>query len=300
MKKFTLGFLTLVTFGASAQAPLNPGFENWENDTIDATVITSNPVDWNTSNNLLLQLPGGIGSANVTQETTMANVHSGTSAAKLSTLNLGFFMASGVLTTGDIAYVNNNFAISGGQPYTSRPGTLSGWFKYTPVGVDSCRVYAVLTKWNTATSSRDTIGATIWHNSAAVNTYTMFQAPIAYQSTEDPDTLLVVALSSAGMISGGTNSTLWIDDVNLEFGAGVNAVALNDLRVYPNPTQNMLHLNISSNQHAEAYIFDLSGRLVTSLKVAGNSVDVTMLNSGQYILELRSNSGVMRSTFAKQ
>jgi hypothetical protein len=295
MKKITLGLLSLVSFGAFAQAPLNPGFEFWETDTINATTFASNPVDWNTSNNLLLQFPGG--SINVTQDT--ANEHSGTSAAKLRTLDLVLFKASGLLTTGDIAYANNSFVVSGGQPYTSRPGVLTGWYKYVPGGVDSCMIYAFLTKWNG--SSRDTVASTMWVQSATVNAYESFASPFAYASVDNPDTLLIVALSSAGVTSGATNSTLWLDDVNLEFSASVeNPNTDATLHLYPNPVQSKLNFSGNAGQYTTANVFDMTGRLVSTFTVSGNSVDVSSLNPGQYIVEMRGTGQTIRSAIAKQ
>jgi len=47
-------------------------------------------------------------------------------------------------------------------------------------------------------------------------------------------------------------------------------------------------------------VYDMTGRLVNTLTLQGNAVDVSALNNGQYVVELRNRDGVLRSTFAKQ
>jgi len=73
----------------------------------------------------------------------------------------------------------------------------------------------------------------------------------------------------------------------------VSNVALSDLKVYPNPATNVLNLNIPSGQAVSDYhILDVTGRVAASGSLAGGtqSIDISKLNSGTYILKLWNGS----------
>jgi hypothetical protein len=62
--------------------------------------------------------------------------------------------------------------------------------------------------------------------------------------------------------------------------------------VYPNPAQDVLQFTTKSDfKPAEAKIFDLSGKVVLSKKTDTNTLQVSHLSSGVYILNLKDKSG---------
>lgn len=63
---------------------------------------------------------------------------------------------------------------------------------------------------------------------------------------------------------------------------------LNKIKIFPNPVEDFL--NIDSNYNLENLrIFSLDGRLIKTIDNAGNSVNLSSLNSGIYFLNLRTN-----------
>jgi hypothetical protein len=76
---------------------------------------------------------------------------------------------------------------------------------------------------------------------------------------------------------------------------------VNDLVIYPNPTKN--ELNISSTeslQDAIYTIFDINGRRIMNSKLNQNVIDVSALNSGNYILRIVSGNSIKSQKFIKQ
>jgi hypothetical protein len=66
--------------------------------------------------------------------------------------------------------------------------------------------------------------------------------------------------------------------------------ALSQISLYPNPVNNgILNIISPSNELKEISVFDVSGRLVLKTKTENNSIDVSQLKSGLYLLNISSN-----------
>lgn len=70
-----------------------------------------------------------------------------------------------------------------------------------------------------------------------------------------------------------------------------------NLRVFPNPSQGQVTIQGLSNNTTEIQVLDLLGRVVFSTEVNSNSasIDLSELNSGQYIVISKSTSDIQRS-----
>ncbi|WP_040279521.1 FG-GAP-like repeat-containing protein [Psychroserpens damuponensis] len=76
---------------------------------------------------------------------------------------------------------------------------------------------------------------------------------------------------------------------------------VNDLVIYPNPTVN--ELNISSTedlQDAIYTIFDINGRRIMNSKLNQNTIDVSALNTGHYIIRIVSGNKIKSQKFIKK
>ncbi|MCF8227599.1 MAG: PCMD domain-containing protein [Bacteroidales bacterium] len=149
---------------------------------------------------------------------------SGQYAAKITTiLPEDFFMMAGTLATGKFEPDLNNpvKSLEQGIPFTSKPTAFRGYYKYLPVDGDSCKLYALLSKWNTTAGKRDTVA---WAGLPAMDEYpseyTAFDFNFEYHLEGiDPDTLIMIMVSSAEGDSfiGGVGSTLYVDDLRLVY-----------------------------------------------------------------------------------
>jgi hypothetical protein len=75
----------------------------------------------------------------------------------------------------------------------------------------------------------------------------------------------------------------------------------NDLILYPNPTKGLLNLNADYGFENAIYsVFDITGKRVLNDKFNSNTIDVSELSSGNYILRVINNGVIKTQKFIKQ
>ncbi len=80
---------------------------------------------------------------------------------------------------------------------------------------------------------------------------------------------------------------------------GIEDVVFSEVKLSPNPVSNFLRIN-TRIQNAMAEIISIDGKAVSSQALAGtNSVDVSSLQPGVYVLRLTGSNGVGQSRFVK-
>jgi len=202
MKKiYILLISTIASLSVFSQALPNPGFDNWTN-----MGSYDDPDDWTTLNSFTAQL--GVITA---VKATGAEIHSGASAIKLTTYTVGIQNANGLVTTGTINIITQT--VDGGIPYTLRPDSITGWYKYNPQGGDFGFVDFTLLN----ASGTDTVGFAHFQTpNAVVATYTRFSAAINYHNANTPALSRCVVSSSAG-VNAVPYSELIVDDLELIF-----------------------------------------------------------------------------------
>lgn len=70
-------------------------------------------------------------------------------------------------------------------------------------------------------------------------------------------------------------------------------------KIYPNPCDNLLNIETTSNDKFMATVYDLAGRQVIAPSHQ-NNIDVSALNAGVYMLRLNTENGQQTATFVKQ
>ncbi len=82
---------------------------------------------------------------------------------------------------------------------------------------------------------------------------------------------------------------------------GLEDTLINNLIIYPNPTNNVINLNASANMLGAVYtIFDANGRRVMNAKLQSSQINVSKLSSGNYILRLISGEKIKTQKFIKR
>ncbi|WP_411810872.1 T9SS type A sorting domain-containing protein [Chryseobacterium scophthalmum] len=71
-----------------------------------------------------------------------------------------------------------------------------------------------------------------------------------------------------------------------------------ELSIYPNPVQDVLNIQ-SKNQIVKAEIYDVNGRILLSTSLKGNSIHVSELSKGNYIIKLFSKDKTTVHKFIK-
>ena len=173
MKKiYSLLTLFVVSMTCSfAQVLPNPGFEAWTHSTFP---LYDDPNNWNTLN----PTTGLVGVITCSKATAAAEHHAGAAAVKLVTKSVSGQIANGIVTTGTIN--TSTQTIGGGLPYTLRPDSIIGFYRYTPVSGDNGFVELQLLG---SGGDTDTIGyARFMTPTTTVGSFMRFAVAINYRS----------------------------------------------------------------------------------------------------------------------
>jgi len=93
---------------------------------------------------------------------------------------------------------------------------------------------------------------------------------------------------------------------NLYFGANCSTLSIQDILAskvsfYPNPATNSIVFNMSdSNTLSSVTAIDLLGKRIELKISGGNSVDVSMLSNGSYILDIETSNGTLTKKLIKK
>jgi len=287
MKK-TLLFVVFATVCllSNAQFITNNGFETWTG---------SDPANWTSPNSLT----SGFGVTTVTKETV--DVYAGLNSAKLVTTPVLGTPVPGILTNGTITlsapYVN------GGVPFTDRPASFKGYYKYTPAGGDFCFMSAALFK----TGASDTIGYAQFTNLATVGAYTLFQADFTYSLPDNPDTIQII-ISSSNPNAAVNGSVLKVDALYLEGGTlGISKYhLLNNISIFPNPVNDMLNLklNFEGFNKINVSVYSVVGQKVKEVILPKGteicSLNIRDLNKGLYFVQIQSGKEKFTQKISKE
>lgn len=292
MKKIVYSIVVLVvtalTLSAQTAIP-NGSFESWS----DIGNGMVNPDGWDTANEF-------VDIAGIFQYTfngTMPDLTTqidGTTSAKLVTNNNTLVTTPvtlpGLLTLGDfqIDFVSQTGSLTGGIAIDAKPVKLRGYYKYTPVGADSCQI------WLGAWTSDGTIGEA-WHSTSTVSDWTLFEIPVEYTLDTIPDSLNIIIVSSDTTILQ-VGSTAWIDSLTVIYDNPVGVTKANQsnlsVGVYPNPATDYTHVTVLNLNRGTANIrlFNTLGKMVLSKTTdqENTRLDISDLPSGLYLVKVNA------------
>lgn len=296
----TLALLLTVTLGFSQTNVANGQLENWISiNSVNGTYMDL-PGPFLKSLDTLYTLPQVIGGPGPITAERVTDACEGTYAAKLTSKSFQGIFIPGAIGTMAVTIAPPNAKL--GKPYTDRPNFVKYCAKYSPVAGDSAEVFCLLSKWNG--SSRDTIAYGNLKHLSAVGSYTEYTFPLVYQSTEAPDTAVLVAVASAGynftnltQSAGQVNSALFVDNLRFDFTTSVNdaAVAKPEVKLYPSPVTDVLNIAVTNATATGYRIIDLAGRTVLSgtLQGANSEVIVSKLAPGTYWVQVAGAKGIL-------
>jgi hypothetical protein len=290
-----------------AQSQLeNPGFEEWEDILINITDTTREPVDWSslkTSDNEQLSNFAPV----VCKRSPDA--HSGKYAIELTNIN-SLVVANGAATNGrihpdldlDKAYMFTDTQDSRwNTPFTEKPDSVAGWFRYAPQGDDALQIKVILHKGFGKQPDADS--ATSWIGDAEFysvlntgNQWHRFSAPFNYNSDEIPEYVLVV-LNSGNRFDPVAGSIVYFDDIEMIYNSPQSSVknpAAAAGFVYIVNNQYLVMKGFSQLSFNTAKILDITGRQVWNGNVSGDRIDISSVNlkKGLYLVTLRGKSEI--------
>lgn len=294
MKKITISIVAaFISASSFAQTIPNAGFENW------STVSSyQNPDGWDNLNSMTAPM-----SAYTCLKGTPGNP--GSSYIKLISKNVSMMgIMPGVAVSGVIDMTT--YSAASGFAFTQRPQSLNGAWQYMASGADAGYVAAYLTQWNTGTNQRDTIAMINESLTSMAMSWTNFSLNFMYMSNNAPDSAIII-LSSSGP-TPVANSYLYVD--NLAFAGSVagiteNKNAICQLSIFPNPANNQLNINVTGVKNkAQVDVYNVIGskvKTLTNVDFSSNqTIDISSLADGQYILKITSSNTVLSRKFFKQ
>lgn len=298
MKKTLLLFAALLlTHLTYSQVP-NLDLEQWT----DFGQYMEPSGEWTTANKIVL-----LSGFNPVTTTRVTDAHGGTYAAKIETDEIQFLgtLVSGTLALGEFdqgALPPNNLKQGIPYPYSTTLANFTGWYKFTSVNSDSCTIYCWLFKYNTTTGDRDTVAFAGFTQSTSVSSYTMWDEPFNYFSTDTPDSMSIVIASSkeGDIFQGQVGNAVWVDDIQLGLSTGLVDVLTPEVKVtaFPNPSSDVVRFSWERNLlEGSIQIYSLDGKLVMEKSVVGQDAeaDISDLPRGSYHFLLNDQTTALYS-----
>ena len=110
-----------------------------------------------------------------------------------------------------------------------------------------------------------------------------------------------------GATTWTTFTALGLDQKNLSFTVhgrestvGIVEMEEAKISVYPNPTADFINVDFADLQVKQINIYSIQGTLMFAQVNPQNSIDVSMLAAGNYIIELITNEGIASQQFVKK
>jgi hypothetical protein len=249
------------------------------------------PQYWDTPNQETSSIPF----FGVTVVTKSSDHEDGTYSAKLETKHITLIPLNipGVITLGNLTIdlTTLTFSITGGAPITDSPTHLFGFFKFFPQGNDSCAIGIALFK--TIAGVADTVAYGSFSATTTVPDWTPFSAWINYLTTDVPDTMNVLAISSA-MDTATAGTILYVDNLTLDYTLGIDPEnPETGVKIYQDRETGriLLFFDFAGPQETSYRLYNVTGQAVRSSGVSPvtkekQEISYAGLPKGLYILEI--------------
>lgn len=262
----------------SGQAQLvNPGFEEWST----ATGVNE-PVGWTTFNPL-----GELFGVTFAEQGTPGAVGNSYLSMTVRELSEGTVLSS--LVVGGNAGEGHD-----GFPWTTRPTSLEGRYRFFPQAEDEGQVIVAFYRWDPVTEARIGLGGGFWSVEENTAEWTTFTVPITFYEVGTPDTVSISFFSGGSVPQVGTRFDVDAIGLNGDLTSISEPHEPNALLLSPSPAADVLWW--TREEYVDAFTWrmhDMEGRVVAEGNAAGprGSVDVSALNSGCYVLRTSSRIG---------
>ncbi len=248
----------------------NSSFENWEN----VGSPTEEPTEWSsikTSDDNFIN-------SSAPQVCERDNgAHTGSYCVKLENKSVFGVVATGTVTNGrahgdftpENGYVFTDASDSDwNTPFTDRPDSLVGWYKYAPASGDKAKVEAIIHSGAAKNPENGTasnfVGRARFVTNASASSWTRFSVPFAYFNNNASSHILLVLTSGDSTIAKA-GSIAFYDDIELIYNpVSVSEIEASQIVTYHNASNICVQLPEVNGNNIVGNIYDLQGRLVSS------------------------------------
>jgi hypothetical protein len=278
----------------------NPGFENWE----DAGTVKDEPVDWSS---IKTSDDPGISSQAPVSFDRSDDAHSGNYSLKLYNVSVFGIIATGAITNGRFhAEFNLDKSYSFTQqddprwntPFTWRPDSLTGWFKFFPKEDDRCQFKVILHKRDCKLPENGTlpnwVGMAAYFTEPGVtySNWTRFSVPFDYYKDSIPEFELTV-INSGDSTTAVDSSYLIVDDIAVIYkAAGISEQKIQE--PFLDLADHKLILDLPDDREYLdhwIYIIDIYGRTLLSKRLETNEIGIPdKIPTGAYVVLLNGKS----------
>lgn len=300
-KILLLSIFIAVGIMAYAQSQLdNSGFEAWE----DVGLPEQEPVDWSsikTSPYPVLNNSAPIIWAKST------DAHSGNYSVKLFNVYVSLIgtVAAGTITNGRVnsnvspeyQYIYTDISDSDWHStFTTRPDSVTGWYKYFPLEDDSGQIRVLLHRGEAQIPypgiPENWVAMAFFKTEPdTAQEWTRFSVPFEYYSEAYPEYALAIFNSGNGF-NAKENSIMYIDDIEMIYNIPVGLTEIQDpeFRIYIDRSGYIRLSGTLPGEYQTLRIMDLAGRTVMTAIISSDQADLSSagLNRGVYLISLEN------------
>lgn len=286
MKKSILLFTALMFSVAisKAQTIPNASFESWTN-----MGTYSNPDGWDQLN---------VSTASMSKYTcekgTPGSV--GNAYLKLTSKTIGSMgVVPGICVSGKIN--QTTMKPESGFAYNNRPTSLTGKWQHMIYGNSQGFIQITFTRWDAGINKQIPVGSGMVTLSGMAMSWANFSIPISYIDNNNPDSCIIVMSASGN--SPTDKDYLWLDNLTFSGTTGINNLdkSIIELSVFPNPTNEILNVNVAlkTSQVAMIQLIDLRGKVVLTNNLemtngmSNQSISIKDFDKGTYLLKVVSD-----------
>jgi len=178
--------------------------------------------------------------------------------------------------------------VTGGMTITNgmKPSHIRGYQSISLANTgDMCGVIALVYGMDNGT--RTVIGMGTSMGMPGKADYQPFDINITYTNSEIAATELIVMIAafSTAETASAPYSYILVDDITVDYTTHLMDCNLPNVNIYPNPAQDVIHIDVPVNNTYEIQIFDLLGKMVLTAQNTPK-VNIANLQKGVYFVRV--------------
>ena len=102
------------------------------------------------------------------------------------------------------------------------------------------------------------------------------------------------------VLTSGYGNNVWLDNINISDGPlAVSLVDENGMAIFPNPVKDVLTINYDK-AISQIDVYDVNGKLVKTFTTVDNTINVSDLSEGVYMLNIQTEEGLIVRKIVKE